>query len=68
MGQLSGEGTLGLGLESELLLWEGTGGEAGILSSETWMEEAGVRAGLPHGKNKQAQFTHCWQGGRCWLW
>ena len=46
---------------------QGTGGEAGILSSETWMEEAGVRAGLPHGKNKQAQFTHCWQGGRCWL-
>lgn len=47
---------------------QGTGGEAGILSSETRMEEAGVRAGLPHGKNKQAQFTHCWQGGRCWPW
>lgn len=33
MGQLSGEGTLGLGLESELLLWEGTGGEAGAVQS-----------------------------------
>lgn len=28
-GQLSGEGTPGLGLESELLLREGTGGEVG---------------------------------------
>lgn len=49
------------------LCHRGTGSEAGILSSETRMEEAGVRAGLLHGKNKQAQF-HCWQRGRCWLW
>lgn len=33
MGQLSGEGTPGLGLESELLLREGTGGEAGAVQS-----------------------------------
>lgn len=47
---------------------QGTGREAGVLSSERQTEEARVGAGLPSGKNEQAQSTCCWQGGRRQLW